>query len=68
MKRNTGLRIILILCFFVLGMVCVFLGWFQEGKMSGLIIMLVGVVLLLTALFVYNAAFSDPKRKMPKKK
>ena len=56
-KEHTTLRGILILLFFVLGMVLTIAGWKMTGQLKGLAIMLVGVVCLLTALFVYNAAY-----------
>ena len=53
-----SLRGFLILVFFVLGMVLTIAGWRMTGKLEGLGLMLVGIVLLLTALFVYNAPYS----------
>ena len=54
-KNHLILRAILIVLFFVVGMVLTFVGWSMTGELLGLGIMLVGVILLLTALFVYNA-------------
>ena len=54
-KNHLVLRAILIVLFFVVGMVLTFVGWSMTGQLLGLGIMLVGVILLLTALFVYNA-------------
>ena len=54
-KNHLVLRAILIVLFFVVGMVLTFVGWSMTGELLGLGIMLVGVILLLTALFVYNA-------------
>ena len=56
-KEHTTLRGILILLFFVVGMVLTIVGWKMTGKLAGLGLMLVGIVLLLMALFVYNAAY-----------
>ena len=56
-KEHTTLRGILILVFFVLGIVLTIAGWKMTGQLKGLVIMLVGIVCLLTALFVYNAAY-----------
>lgn len=50
------------LIFFLAGMGLVIFGWIMTGKMSGLIIMIVGLILLLTALLLYNKPFEDPKR------
>ena len=56
-KEHTTLRGILILLFFVVGMVLTVAGWKMTGKLEGLLLMLVGIVFLLTALFVYNAPY-----------
>ena len=57
-KNHAALRGILIALFFVLGLVLTIVGWKMTGKLEGLGLMLVGSVLLLTALFVYNAPYS----------
>ena len=57
-KNHVTLRMVLIALFFVLGMVLTVVGWKMTGKLAGLGLMLVGMVCLLTALFVYNAPFS----------
>ncbi len=51
------LRAVLIALFFVVGMALTVAGWKMTGKLEGLGLMLVGIVLLLTALFVYNAPY-----------
>ena len=51
------LRIVLITLFAVLGIVLTIVGWKMTGELLGLGIMLVGMVFLLTALFVYNALY-----------
>ena len=56
-KNHVTLRMVLIALFFVLGMVLTVVGWKMTGKLEGLGIMLVGLVCLLTALFVYNALY-----------
>ena len=53
------LRALLMLIFVVVGLVII--GWQMTGEMTGLIIMIVGVILLLTALLLYNKPFEDPK-------
>ena len=58
-KNHAALRGILIALFFVLGLVLTLVGWNMTGKLEGLGLMLVGIVLLLTALFVYNAAYKN---------
>ena len=57
-KNHTTLRAVLIVLFFILGMVLTIVGWKMTGQLAGLGLMLVGIVLLLTALFVYNAPYS----------
>ena len=56
-KKHFTLRAILIVAFFVVGMVLTIAGWKMTGKLEGLGLMLVGIVLLLVALFVYNAPY-----------
>ena len=56
-KKHTTLRAVLILLFFVVGMVLTIVGWKMTGKLLGLGIMMVGIIFLLTALFVYNAPY-----------
>ena len=57
-KEHATLRGVLIALFFVIGLVLNIVGWKMTGKIEGLGLMLVGIVLLLTALFVYNAPYS----------
>ena len=56
-KEHATLRGVLILLFFVVGMTLTIVGWKMTGKLEGLGLMLVGIVLLLTALLVYNAPY-----------
>ena len=56
-KNHTALRFTLIVLFFVIGLALTFVGWSMTGKLAGLGLMLVGIVLLLTALFLYNAPY-----------
>ena len=55
-KEHMALRSLLILIFVVAGLALVFVGWSMTGQMSGLI-------LLLTALLLYNKPFEDPKTR-----
>ena len=57
-KNHATLRAVLFVLFFILGMVLTVVGWKMTGQLAGLGLMLVGIVLLLTALFVYNAPYS----------
>ena len=56
-KNHATLRGLLIVLFFIVGMVLTISGWRMTGQLAGLGLMLVGIVLLLTALFVYNAPY-----------
>ena len=56
-KKHLTIRAILIILFFVLGLVLTFTGWGMTGQLLGLGIMLVGVILLLASLFLYNATY-----------
>ena len=56
-KNHTTLRGVLIVLFFVIGMFLTITGWKMTGKLVGLGIMLVGIIFLLAALFVYNALY-----------
>ena len=58
-KNHAALRMVLIALFFVVGLTLTLVGWKMTGELLGLGIMLVGIVLLLTALFVYNAAYKN---------
>ena len=58
-KDHMTLRSVLILLFFVAGLVLTIAGWKMTGKLLGLGIMLVGIIFLLVALFVYNAAYKN---------
>ncbi len=56
-KNHAALRFTLIVLFFVVGLTLTLVGWSMTGKLAGLGLMLLGIVFLLTALFVYNAAY-----------
>ena len=56
-KNHLGLRATLIVLFFIVGMTLTIVGWKMTGKLLGLGLMLLGIILLLVALFVYNAAY-----------
>ena len=62
-KEHTSLRASLIILFFVVGLILVVAGWTMTGKLAGLGLMLVGIVLLLAALFIYNKPYQDKKHK-----
>ena len=54
-KNHPILRAVLMLLFFAVGVALTIVGWKMTGELLGLGLMLVGVVFLLAALFVYNA-------------
>ena len=56
-KNHTTLRGVLIVLFFAVGMALTIAGWKMTGKLEGLGLMLVGIIFLLVALFVYNAPY-----------
>lgn len=59
LKEHVALRITLIALCFVVGMALLVLGWKMTGQMKGLVLMLVGVAVLLTSLWLYNRPFQD---------
>ena len=61
-KDHAALRIVLMILFFVVGLALVLYGWSLTGEMTGLILMLVGVVLMLTTLLIYNQRFTSRSR------
>ena len=61
-KEHVKLRVLLIAAFFVVGLILVVSGWKMTGELAGLGIMIVGVILLLAALFIYNKPFTTPSR------
>lgn len=38
-------------------------GWGMTGKMTGLGIMLIGIICLLMALWIYNCPFAEKKKR-----
>ena len=60
-KEHTGLRLALMVILFVAGVILTFAGWSMTGKMSGLGLMMLGLALLLAALYLYNKPFQEPK-------
>ena len=59
-STHERLRIIFIALFFICGIVAIFFGTKLSGELSGMFIMLAGLVLLLVALWIYNKPFTDP--------
>ena len=62
-KEHVALRLTLIVILFVAGLALTFVGWSMTGQMAGLGLMVLGLALLLAALFLYNRPFQGPKAK-----
>ena len=62
-KEHVKLRVTLIAVLFAVGLAMIIGGWKMTGKMTGLVLMLLGLVCLLVALAVYNKPFENPKGK-----
>ena len=60
-KEHTALRLTLMGVLFVAGVILTFVGWSMTGKLAGMGLMLLGLALLLAALYLYNKPFQDPK-------
>ena len=58
-KTDSKLRIVLILLCLLGGLALVFFGWTLTGKVSGLLIMFTGLILLLLALLFYNYPYKN---------
>ena len=61
-KEHVVLRLVLIAAFFVVGIALVIGEWKMTGEMNGLIRMVIGVLLLLAALYIYNKPYTTPSR------
>ena len=62
-KEHVALRLTLIVILFVAGLALTFVGWSMTGQMAGLGLMVLGLALLLAALFLYNRPFQGSKAK-----
>ena len=60
-KEHMGLRLTLITAFFAAGLILVVVGWKMTGQLGGLGLMILGTVLLLAALMIYNKPFEEAK-------
>lgn len=58
-KAHAAFRMALMALLFIAGIVCVIAGWRMTSRLSGLGLMCLGVVVILLALFLYNAPFED---------
>ena len=48
---------------FIAGISLSVFGWGMTGKMTGLGIMLIGIICLLMALWIYNCPFAEKKKR-----
>ena len=62
-KEHVKLRLTLILLFSAVGIVLSIYGWTLTKQITGLGIMMLGVAMLLVALWIYNRPFVDDKTK-----
>ncbi len=60
-KEHNTLRLTLMVILFAAGVILTFAGWSMTGKLVGMGLMLLGLALLLAALYLYNKPFQDPK-------
>lgn len=60
-KKHKNLRVILMAAFFLTGLILTFVGWKMTGKLAGLGLMILGIILLLTTLFLYNAPYNTKR-------
>ena len=60
-KEHTSLRVTLIALFYCVWLGLGIYGRTMTGKLSGLGLMIVGVILLLSALMIYNKPFEGDK-------
>ena len=60
-KEHNALRLALMVILFAAGVILTFAGWSMTGNLAGMGLMMLGLVLLLAALYLYNKPFQDPK-------
>ena len=58
-QNHPALRVVLMAVLFVLAMALIVAGWKMTGELAGLGIMVVGVLLLLVVLALYNEPYRD---------
>ena len=63
-KKHTKCRIILMAALFIAGISLSVFRWGMTGKITGLGIMLIGIICLLMALWIYNCPFAEKKKRM----
>ena len=60
-KEHHALRLALMVILFAAGVILTFAGWSMTGKLAGMGLMMLGLALLLAALYLYNKPFQDTK-------
>ena len=60
-KEHNALRLALMVILSAAGVILTFAGWSMTGKLAGMGLMMLGLALLLAALYLYNKPFQDPK-------
>lgn len=56
-KKHVALRAVLMILFFLAGLALVLIGWDMTGQLAGLGLMLLGIIMMLTTLLLYNQAY-----------
>ena len=56
-KKHMALRAVLMILFFLAGLALVLIGWDMTGQLSGLGLMLLGIIMMLATLLIYNQAY-----------
>ena len=62
-KEHEKLRFVLIAIFFVAGVVLTIVGWKMTGELAGLGLMILGMILLLSAMLIYNKPFQSNSKR-----
>ena len=62
-KENAKLRVLLIAISFIAGVALSVVGWRMAGQLAGLGLMILGVLLLVMALWFYNLPYQTPRKK-----
>ncbi len=58
LKDHNKLRLLIMAVLFLLGLILTFVGWKMTGELKGLGLMILGIVFLLSTIFVYNKAYT----------
>lgn len=61
-KEHAALRMMIMAIMFVLSMFLVIAGFKMTGQLGGLGLMVLGVILLIVVLAIYNSPFVESKR------